>query len=191
MATETTVQAERIESLESEAFSLLFTTFAHTAYRLETLQEYGVAYEDEPFRRFLAGESPLADPAKSEWVSVIRKAVVAGKQMQRVHVVAEPPTDYIRYELALSYEPNVAAGEDIRVIPVRPGQWPSGLPRHDYWLFDSRKLWTMSYDDEGRFRYAEHVRDPEEIVRHAFWRDAALHQATRYADYMRGRPSLR
>jgi hypothetical protein len=62
-----------------------------------------------------------------------------GKRLERVYVVAEPPTNYIRYELMWSYEPNVAAGEDIRILPGRP---------------------------------------------HVHWRDAALHNATTYREYM-------
>ena len=45
--------------------------------------------------------------------------------MQRVHVVTEPLSDYIRFELT-GYAPNVEAGEDVRVISVREGEpWPA------------------------------------------------------------------
>ena len=64
------------------------------------------------------------------------------------------------------------------------GRWP-GLPRHDYWLFDSSDLWVMEYADDGTFRWIEHVDDPGMIVRHAYWRDAALHQAIPYREYMK------
>ena len=121
---------------------------------------------------------------------MIRNSIADGKKLQRVHVVVEPPTDYIRYELMWSYAPNVAAGEDIRILPTPPGQWPD-LPRRDYWLFDSRDLWAMAYDGEGRFLYAELVTDPAEIVRHAYWRDAALHHAISYQQYLRLSADLR
>ena len=69
--------------------------------------------------------------------------------MQRVHVVVEPLTAYLRYELAWSYTPE--AGEDIRIIPVQTGQWPAGLPGlgGDFWLFDSARLLRMHYDPAG------------------------------------------
>ena len=35
----------------------------------------------------------------------------AGRVQQRVHVVAEPLTAYLRYELTWQYGPNAAAGE--------------------------------------------------------------------------------
>ena len=34
-------------------------------------------------------------------------------------------------------------------------------------------------------RWIERVEDPRMVVRHAYWRDAALHQAIPYRDYMR------
>jgi hypothetical protein len=43
----------------------------------------------------------------------------------------------------------------------------------------------MEYADDGTFRWIERVEDPRMIVRHAYWRDAALHQAIPYRDYMR------
>lgn len=177
---------KRIESLDDPAFGALFTSFEHTAYRLETLQVYDVGYEEEPMRRFLAGEPPGTDPAKDEWATMVRLNMRGGKVMQRVHVVAEPLTDYLRYEISVSYAPNVDAGEDIRILTASPNHQPPW----DYWLFDSRDLWVMSYDDQGRFLHAANVTDPNEIVRHCYWRDAALHHATRYHDYVRRMPEL-
>lgn len=162
----------------------LFDGFEHTAFRLETLQDY-VADEDEPLRRFLAGEAPPHDPAKDRWVARIRAAQASGKLMQRVHIVTEPLTDYLRYELAWSYAPNVAAGEDIRILPVAAGEWPPGLPTHDYWLFDSRTLLRMEYDADGNYLAAVLVDDSAEIAAACAWRDCALSAATPYTDYMR------
>ena len=175
---------ERITDLDSPEFARLFTGFEHTAYRLETLQRYDVGYEDQSYRAFLTGAPLPADRAKNEWTAMVRDAVAAGKTFHRVHVVTEPLSDYLRYELEWWYGPNVEAGEDIRILAAEPGQWP-GLPRHDYWLFDSRDLWLMKYGADGQFLCAELEREPATIVRHGYWRDAALHYATPYHDYIR------
>jgi hypothetical protein len=173
---------KRITDLASGEFNELFTSFGHTAYRLETLQRYDVSYEEETFAAFLAGHPVPPDMAKNEWTSMISQAVAAGKSFRRVHVVSEPLTDYLRYEIEWSYGPNVAAGEDIRILPGQPG--PLGLPDHDYWLFDSRDLWVMEYDGDGRFLHAEQASDPAAIVQHNYWRDQALSLATPYTDYL-------
>ena len=174
----------RITDLNSAEFAALFTGFEHTAYRLETLPWYGVGYEDESFRAFLAGEPLAADQAREEWTAMVRDAVADGKVFQRVHILTEPLSDYLRYELEWWYGPNTEAGEDIRVLPVQAGRWPP-LPRHDYWIFDSKDLWLMKYDRDGRFLFAEYADDPATIIRHGYWRDAALHHAIPYADYAR------
>jgi hypothetical protein len=174
----------RITDLDSAEFAELFTSFEHTAYRLEKLQWYGVGYEDESFDAFVNGRPLENDQARNEWTGMVRHAVTAGKTFQRVHVVTEPLTDYMRYELEWWYGPNVEAGEDIRILPAPPSGRGPLLPSHDYWLFDSRHLWVMAYDAEGQFLYAEHVDDPAQVVSHAYWRDAALHYAIPYARYM-------
>lgn len=54
----------------------------------------------------------------------------------------------LRFELA-NYGPNVEAGEDVRNLPVRDGQWPTDIPRDDFWLVDSTDLWDMHYAADG------------------------------------------
>jgi hypothetical protein len=175
----------RIESLEDPAFGALFTGFLHTAYRFEQLQAYDVGYENLSYRRFLAGE-PASDAVQEEWAAMIRDAVRGGKTFQRVHLVTEPLTDYLRYEMGVWYPRNTEAGEDIRILlAVPPGV---SLPGWDYWLFDSRHLWIMEYDHTGRFLATEEVTDPRQIVQHAYWRDAALHSAIRFSEYARRVP---
>jgi hypothetical protein len=170
-------------NLAGDEFADRFTTFRHTAYRLETLQSYDVPQEEEPLAAFLAGDPVSFGPSKDGWTAVIAEAVAAGKSFRRVHVVTEPLSDYLRFEMQ-SYRPNVEAGEDVRILPVAPGRWPD-LPRHDYWLFDSADLWLMNYDEAGHFAGARSVTDAGHIVMHNYWRDAALHAAVPYAEYVR------
>ena len=87
-----------------------------------------------------------------------------------MHVIREPLTDYLRYELGWSYPPNVEAGEDIRILVAHAGSWPMSargeiLPElKDYWLFDSSDLWVMEYGDDGAFLSIEQVTEPAMIV---------------------------
>ncbi|MGH3235380.1 MAG: DUF6879 family protein, partial [Streptosporangiaceae bacterium] len=132
---------------------------------------------------------PLAnDPARDEWTTMVRAAVTDGKVFQRVHLVAEPLTAYVRYEMTWWYGPNAQAGDDVRILPanqVPAGVLPSLCTLDDYWLFDSGELWIMYYAPDGAFRHAEQISDPAAIVSACYWRDAALHYAVPYADYMR------
>ena len=113
---------------------------------------------------------------------MIRQHVAAGRRLTRVHVINEPLSDYIRFELNI-YAPNVHAGEDVQLIPVPRDRWRVGVPRHDYWLFDDQRLWLMDYDAGGAFQAARRIDDPAVIEQHRHWRDTALAEAIPLADY--------
>ncbi|MGH3694898.1 MAG: DUF6879 family protein [Pseudonocardiaceae bacterium] len=174
----------------SEAFGALFHSFAHSVFRLETLQSYRSARDRDLLNRFVAGEPKPPDPAKARWTSMIASNVQSGKTVQRVHVVREPLTDYLRFELTWGYEPNVAVGEDVRIIAIGQNSWPADLPQHDFWLFDSAELYDMHYDDDQVWLGAGHVTDPKRIVDACRWRDAALHYGTPWSVYVHTKPEL-
>lgn len=174
---------ERITDAGGSEFSQLFTGFRHTAFRLETLQAYDVPQEAKSLAAFLAGQPMPLEAPEDDWASTVADGTLAGKAFRRVHVVEEPLTDYLRYELAI-YWLNVEAGEDVRILPVQSGEWPE-LPRRDYWLFDSRSLWFMNYDAQGRFLGAAPAANAEEVVLANYWRDSAMRAAIPYADYTR------
>jgi hypothetical protein len=169
-----------IRDLDGGEFEQLFHDVRASWFRLETLQRYDAEYERDKLAAFLRGE-PL-DPLPASWQAMIREHVAAGRRLERVHVIEEPLSDYIRFELA-AYPQNIEAGEDVRVIPVRDGSWPAGVPRHDYWLFDDADLWLMDYDDAGALYGVELVDDPAVLDEHRAWRDAALAQSIALADY--------
>lgn len=158
--------------------------FRYSLFRLETRQAYSGSSEDEAYAAYLAGRPVPVTIELAEWCERIRRRGDEGATAQRVHVVTEPLTGYIRFELA-SYEPNVEAGEDVRVIPVRQGgSWPADVPRSDFWLIDSRELWDMSYAEDGSWLGAEAVTDPRGVAVACAARDAALVHAISWADYM-------
>jgi len=177
----------RIIDLGSSEFAALFTGFGHTAYRLERLPWYGVGYEDRSFAEWRTSRPVQRDPERDAWTSMVRAATDAGKVFQRVHLVAAL-TEYLRYEFEHWYPANIAAGDDVRIWPEPPGGWPPGLPRYDYWLFDSHDLWVMNYTGDGAFEYAELVDDVDggwTVVDASYWRDAALHSAIPFAEFIR------
>lgn len=163
-----------------------------TIFRLETLQNYGNSGEDPALAAFLAGQPHLVTAAKREWTALVRDRQKAGCVMQRVHVVTEPITDYMRFELTWGYQPNVDAGEDIRIVPVAVGQqWPRELPeRTDFWLFDLTVLYTLRYDQDGAWLATDEVTDPAAIEQACVWREAALHHALPWRRYIDSHPQL-
>lgn len=173
-------------------FSVPAHRFRYSAFRLETLQDYGGSGEDEEIAAFLTGQPrPPLDPEHEQWASVLAAHRRAGRIVQRVHVVTEPISDYARWELTWGYAPSVEAGEDIRIVPVREGEgWPLDVPRRDFWLFDARELYDMHYDPDGMWLGVELVTDPARVAAACHWRDAALHHAVPWRQYMQARPQL-
>lgn len=112
---------------------------------------------------------------------MIRAARAEGRRFSRVRVVTLPLTDYSRFGVWCAQFTN-GAGEDIRYLE-RGAAEKTGLPRHDYWLFDSRVLLKMHFDDSDAFLGGEVIEDPDVVVQHNYWRDAAWHHATRRDDF--------
>lgn len=161
-------------------FDTRFTgLFEHEAFRLELLDRYDSPGTQERVQRFLAGQPD--DPAvRGGWDAVITEAREAAKVMSRVHVVAEPLTDYLRFELDF-YRGSVAAGEDVRILPMAAAAGLD-LPGFDFWLFD-RSAAVMVYDQAGWWQRTELVTSPGFVASCRRWRDTAISHALPLADY--------
>lgn len=163
--------------LASEEFGRLFETFERTAFRLETLEEYDIEEEREEIARFLAGEDMGPEWSDNPWV---RSMTDKGKRVSRVHVLRSPLTDYLRYELS-AYPGNIEAGEAIGIIDLSE-QTITGLPDHDFWLFDDRDVYRMHYTRAGEFVGAE-LLPADRLSGYKGYRDQAVTAAVPFASY--------
>lgn len=154
--------------------------FDFSVFRLEVLDYY----ESESFRRVQAGEAP--DPAVREsWDALVAEARRSGKVMSRVHIVSEPLTDYVRYEIGF-YRSSVAAGEDIRILPRSRAQGLD-LPDFDFWLFDNRAVAVMTYSAAGAWQESRMTTEPGFVASCRRWRDIAMSHAAPLGAYTAGR----
>lgn len=125
-----------------------FNNFSKTAFRLEGLPEYRVKEEAEALAHYdRTGRLP-AD-FNSEWLDFLQQATSAGKRVERLRLLSEPPTKYERIELS-AYPRSVAVGEVVHVVPRDQYAHQS-----DFWLFDDRLLADMRYAEDGQFMGAE------------------------------------
>jgi hypothetical protein len=179
-------------SASPPTFDACFELARTDIFRLETLSRYGNSGEDPALAAFEAGEPHLITPGKREWVALVRERTATGCAMRRVHVVTEPLTDYLRFELGWSYGPNVDAGEQIGIVPVPAGKsWPTELPqRTDFWIFDLTVLYALRYDQSGAWLATERVTEPVAIEAARRWREAALRLAVPWREYIAGNPAL-
>lgn len=174
--------------LTDQEFDDLFRAFEHTAFRLEPRESYaGASAKMGVFARWMKGERAVPD-REHAWYRNVRAQTAAGKRFARVRVVSEPWSDYSRYGLWAS-RVNIEAGEDIRYLARHKAEeigLPVALPGYDYWLFDSRLVVVLHFDDTANTVLSyETVDDPATVVQHNYWRDAAWHYALPRDEYLR------
>lgn len=159
--------------VRGEDFGRLFETFRRSAWRWECQPEYREPHEAEAFQQFLAGDTPDMS-FTTEWLANVRQATEAGRRFERVRVLTEPLTDYLRFEM-FAAPGNAAAGEDIRVMSTTAAA-EHNLPDHDFWLFDDELVAIMHFDNHGMIA-AELVADADAVADHRRWRDIAWSHA--------------
>ena len=158
----------------------MFRGFRASAWRLETLDHYAMDYEAPDFRRFVAGQRASLSQAAwfRPWLDQIAELARQGREVGRVRILAEPPSDYQRFEMWCA-QWNTAAGERIGYL-ARSRALEIGLPVDlgDWWLFDDARLVLMGFDEAGRITGKELVTDPVIVAQHCEWRDLAVRYAT-------------
>ncbi|MEW2162874.1 DUF6879 family protein [Streptomyces sp. NPDC007084] len=172
-------ELERVpEIVDRAALRRLFETFQHTAWRLETRRGYASDREDPDFQEFLATGSAPCDPNES-WFVNIKAQTEAGKRVGRVRVADRPMTDEQRFLLDYARH-NAAVGEDIRYLWREDAD---GLPAEDFWIFDSRLIALLHFDDADDITGVELITEPAAVLRYATVRDAAMHHAVPFDQF--------
>ncbi|MFI2033744.1 DUF6879 family protein [Streptomyces bottropensis] len=163
--------------IDLEEFGRLFHHFEHSAWHLETRRGYASDRGDEGYAQFLAtGQAPM--DLESDWCQNIRRQTEAGKYVGRVRVVDNPPTEGQLFLLSYA-RCNAATGEDARNL-WREDAELAHLPAEDFWIFDSRLVAILRFDDEDVFHDVEIITEPAEVLRYCQVRDAAVHASTPY-----------
>ena len=163
-----------------KALDGLFDTFTRSAWRLEVRSSYGAPSADRPFQQFLEGTSVELAWFKP-WLDLVRRLTGQGKRIERVRIVDQPPSDYLRWEYWLN-QFNRDAGEDIRYLPRRVAE-NLCLPFYDFWIFDERRIAFMQFSGDGEFTGPVVVEDPAVLRQHSVFRRTAWDQAVPYERY--------
>jgi hypothetical protein len=164
-----------------EEFGRLFETFEHSAWHLETRRGYASDREDEGYAEFLAtGEAPM--DLDSDWCRNITRQTAAGKYVGRVRVVDNQPTEGQRFLLSYA-RVNAATGEDARCV-WREVAERAHLPAEDFWIFDSRLVAVLRFDDEDVWHDVEIITEPAEVLRYCQVREAAVHASVPYDEFV-------
>ncbi|MEU0943219.1 DUF6879 family protein [Streptomyces canus] len=160
--------------IDLDAFNRLFEIFEHTAWRLETRRRYASDESTETYAQFLA-EGRVDWDMSSWYCRTISSQTAAGKSVARVRLVDDPATTGQRY-LMVNAERNTELGEDIRTLR-REDADRLKLGTEDFWIFDSRLVARLIFDDADHLTAVELITEPAEVIRYAMLRDAAWHHA--------------
>ncbi|BBA97178.1 hypothetical protein RVR_2805 [Actinacidiphila reveromycinica] len=161
------------EPISFDDFDDMFTTFRHTAWRLETRRRYASDEATDTYQQFLQdgrADWDLADP----WCVERREQTALGKTIGRVRVIDEPATPGQLYLLDNARR-NTAVGETIRVLPRARAQ-EAALPDEDFWIFDSRVVALLAFDGDDLVG-VDLITNPVEVSAYCQLRDAAEHHA--------------
>ncbi|MFE1768571.1 DUF6879 family protein [Streptomyces angustmyceticus] len=167
--------------IDLDEFGRLFTTFKHTAWRLETRRRYASDEASDTYAQFLRGEPVAWDAVDSEWCANRREQSALGKRFERVRIVDSPPTAGQLYLLDNARR-NSAVGEDIRNLSRAEAEQLQ-LPEEDFWIFDSRFVALLNFDDSDNLVDVELITEPAAVNRYAQARDAAWHYAVPYQQF--------
>jgi hypothetical protein len=170
--------------LERPEYRKLFESFHSSMFRLETRNRYDVPFEKDSFQRFLKGERVVPDEGDREWQRLISAHRTAGRLWQKVHVVDLPLSDYLRFEIATSYDVFSPFGEEVSMIERRQGSVTDHFDDQDFWLFDDSVLVLMHYSDDDQVLARELVVDePELTAAFVVRKEEALKAAIPYTEF--------
>ncbi|MCX5561712.1 DUF6879 family protein [Streptomyces sp. NBC_00038] len=167
-----------------DEFDRLFTQFEHTAWRLETRRRYASDEGTDTYTQFTRGEPVIWEGVDDEWCAERREQTALGKRFERVRIVDNPPTPGQLYLLDNARR-NGAVGEDIRNL-WRADAERLQLPDADFWIFDSRLVARLNFDDADDLVSVELITEPVEVNRYAQARDGAWHYAVPYEEFAAG-----
>ncbi|WP_371780384.1 DUF6879 family protein [Streptosporangium subroseum] len=169
--------------MSGDDFVSLFSSFTDSAFRLETRERYHLAKdEEEPLRRFLAGESDDMSWMDG-WFDLMRDHKAHGRSVSRVRVVSRPFSDYTRFSMSIARR-SITAGDQIHYLD-RVEAERLDLPRTDWWLFDDERLALLHLDAHDVLLGAEISIDPRVIEEHQKWREIAWRHAVSLKEFVK------
>lgn len=176
------------DGVNFDDFDSHFDRFAMDVVRLENLQHYAISDEDARVKAFREGTTRPERSVRTEpWLARIAITTVAGKNWERVHVVDQPLSGYLRYEL-VGYVESQAAGE---LIADRAADESLTQLGEDFWLFDGDSpnayAVLMHYDGAGHFVGFEHTTEPAMLDRCRRERELVLRRAVDLNTYLADR----
>lgn len=168
--------------LGPDELGALLDTVRRSSWRWECQGHYAV---DEPELDAWRSGRPIEETDDDRaWRAYIHRLREAGIPFERVRMLTNPLTDYLRWMLEIT-DRNIAAGEDIRWVEQRHVAG-LGLPDYDFYLLDTDRVAVLRFDEATELLGIDVEDEPGTVRRHQAWRDLVWPLATPHADYIAG-----
>lgn len=156
--------------------------------RVQTRDQYSVASDEEDFRRYVEGQPFQVSEARRAWADKLRADRAEGRLRRNVHVVTEPLTLYLRYQLDWGYRFNADAGMDIRIAATSDTPATAHL-RHvgDFTVVEHKEVVRNRYNDSGEFLGAVQA-SADAAPAYTALAELVWEQAVPFAEWWAGRP---
>lgn len=127
----------------------LVANFKKSAKRLEVLQEFHIEGDEwDYFQKFLNGEVFKPYPELNEWNKQIDEWTKQGKKIERVRVIANPLSNYLKYEIEEAYKLGTLMGQKVNFVSQSDFKKIVGKQKvGDFWIFDDKYVFEMHYDE--------------------------------------------
>lgn len=134
-------------------FQRLFWSAAHEMFKAEVLQDYP-GDDCSSLEAWLRGNVNFARDLGRLEPSIVgyrRMCLESPADITRVHVVEQPHSEYLKWEIAVCYQDSLLAhgAESIMLVP-KTAVSDLELPAGDFWIFDDTKVLQWEYGEDGR-----------------------------------------
>lgn len=169
-----------ITRIEADHFGDLFATVERSSWRWECQGHYAV--DEDEVDQWRAGTAVRGNADDMAWRAYIQGLRQRGIPFERVRMLTEPLTDYLRWMLATT-QWNVDSGEDIRWLS-QSAATELGLPSYDFYLLDDNRVAIFLFTEAKDLLGVDVDDDADVVDRHRAWQTAAWKHAVPHGDHV-------
>ena len=137
-------------------------------FKVEVLQDYSAEDNGPSLQAWQSGDKTksielLKSTDTNEWIKACQSKVNNGISLIRIHIVDEPYSKYLEWEMeAYKYINKPLCGEKINIIP-RSKINDLDIPKGDFMIFDNKRVVVNNYSDNGLMTHQTFYDETDDI----------------------------
>jgi hypothetical protein len=138
-------------------------------FKVEVLQDYYGEDAGPSLDNWLKGNKDLSlkllknDISDNEWLKICRNKVKQGVKLLRIHIIEEPLSPYVEWEIEAYKAKNIPfGGEKVHLIN-RSEVKDLNIPAGDLMIFDKKRAIVNTYSGRGRMTHQTFYGEPDDI----------------------------